>query len=258
MVHHESSIWGEPPPDRGAEGHNVVVKSAAALVNAARQLVQIPGAEKLRIRSGEHLAAILLSAQHSLPVAVDDDGGVDLVFERRDAHDGWPFEDAESAAVEVKSLPGKWRKHESKIKLGDVYEVKIQSSADILELASAKIMEATRALQLKVESSSASKNVFMIIHPMDGLALEFLRGGPVIGHLLPPLDKRVPLDCLWVCWYPTMLSKWSQRDRNWTDYLFADANPSEPPRDESIEDAEDIFLEGIGWSGGSPWMMAFE
>lgn len=257
-MHYESSIWGDPPPDRGPEGLKAVARSSAALVNAAQQLVQMPGAERLRIRSGEHIAAILLSAQHSLPVAVDHNGSVDLLFERGAAHCGWPFEDSESAAVEVKSLPGKWRKYESKVKLGDVYTVQIQSAADILELASGKILEATRALGLKVGSSSVSKNVFMIIHPMDGLALEFLRGGPVIGHLLPPLNEQVDLDCLWVSWYPNLLSKWSQKDRHWTDYLFAGSSPGKPPQDGSIEDAEDIFLGGIGWSGGSPWRMAFE
>lgn len=71
------------------------------------------------------------------------------------------------------------------------------------------------------------------------------------------LDERVALDSLWVYWYPGMLSKWSRKDRNWTDYLFAGASPDEPPVEDDIEVAEDVFLEGIGWTGGSPWRMAF-
>lgn len=255
-MRYETGIWGEARPEQGPEGLNVVATSAAALVHAARQLVQMPGAQKLKVRSGEHIAAILLTAVHALPVAVDEDGGVDLVFERSGAHGAWPFGDSVRAAVEVKSLPGKWRKHEFNMRLGDTYQIEIQNAVEILELASKKIMEASDALQHKVGSSATSKNVFIIIHPMDGLALELISGGPVIGHLLPALSERVALDSLWVYWYPGLLSKWSQKDRNWTDYLFAGASPNEPPVEDDIEVAEDVFLEGIGWTGGSPWRMA--
>ncbi len=256
-MRYETSIWGEARPEQGPEGLNVVATSAAAMVHAARQLAHMQGAEKLKVRSGEHIAAILLTALHSLPVAVDEDGGVDLVFERSGTQGAWPFGDSVRAAVEVKSLPGKWRKHEYNMRLGDTYQIEIQNAVEILELASKKIMEAADALQHKVGSSATSKNVFMIIHPMDGLALELISGGPVIGHLLPALSERVALDCLWVYWYPGLLSRWSQKDRNWTDYLFADASPNEPPLEDDIEVAEDVFLEAIGWTRGSPWRMAF-
>jgi hypothetical protein len=257
LVPYETSIWGKPPVDRGPEGLNVVAMSAAALVHAARQLVQMPGAEKLKVRSGEHIAAILLTALHSLPVEVDEDGGVDLVFERAGIQAAWPFGDSVGAAVEIKSLPGKWRKEEYNMRLGDTYQIEVQNAVQILELASKKIMEAVEALQQKVGASATSKNAFMIIHPMDGLAVELISGGPVIGHLLPALDERVALDSLWVYWYPGLLSKWSQKDRNWTEYLFAGASPDEPPLEDDIEVAEDVFLKGIGWTGGSPWRMAF-
>lgn len=61
-MHYETSMWGKPPAERGPEGLNLVAKSAGALVNAARQLAQMPGAEKLKVRSGEHIVAILLAA----------------------------------------------------------------------------------------------------------------------------------------------------------------------------------------------------
>lgn len=158
----------------------MVATSAAGLVNAAGQLIQMQGADKLKVRSGEHIAAILLTALHSLPVAVDEDGGVDLVFERASAQEAWPFGDLVRAAVEVKSLPGKWRKHEYNMRLGDTFHLEIQNAVEILELGSKKIMEAAQALQHKVGPSSTSRNAFMIIHPMDGLALELVTGGT--GH----------------------------------------------------------------------------
>lgn len=251
-------MWGERPAELGPEGLSVVATPAPALVDAAQQLAQMPGAEKLKVRSGEHIAAILLTALHSLPVAVDEDGGVDLVFERSSAQTPpWPFGESLSAAVEVKSLPGKWRKHEYTMRLGDTYQVKIQNALEILELGSKKITEASEALRHKVGSSGVSRNAFLIIHPMDGFASELITGGPVIGHLLPALDERVPLDSLWVFWYPGLLSKWSRMERHWTDYLFAETSPNDPSRGDAIEAAEDIFLEGIGWTGGSPWRMAF-
>jgi hypothetical protein len=257
-VRSASSIWGKPLPERGPEGLSVVATSATALVYAARQLAQMQGAEKLKVRSGEHIAAILLTALHSLPVGVDEDGGVDLVFERGSAQTrAWPFGESLRAAVEVKSLPGKWRKHEYNMRLGDTYQVKIQNAFEILELGSKKIIEAAEALQHKVGSSSTSRNAFMIIHPMDALATELISGGPVIGHLLPALNEHVALDYLWVYWYPGLLSKWSRKDRSWTDYLFAETRPNESPAEDDIEVAEDVFLEGIGWTGGSPWRMAF-
>ncbi|MCD5343249.1 hypothetical protein LR392_13545 [Arthrobacter sp. AK04] len=253
----ETSIWGEPPPERGPEGLTVVATSAAALINAAQELVQMPGADKLKVRSGEHIAAILMTALYSLPVEVDEDGGVDLVFERSGSRSAWPFGGSLRAAVEVKSLPGKWRKHEYNVRLGDTYQVKIQNALEILELGSKKVKEASEALQHKVGSSNMSRNAFLIIHPMDGLALELVSEGPVIGHLLPALDEHVALNYLWVYWYPGLLSKWSRKERNWTDYLFAETSPDDPSLDDAIEAAEDIFLEGIGWTDGSPWRMAF-
>ncbi|MFF1255160.1 hypothetical protein ACFVYC_22035 [Pseudarthrobacter sp. NPDC058329] len=254
----ETSIWGEPPRDREPKGLSVVATPAAALVDAAQQLVQMPEAEKLKVRSGEHIAAILMTALYLLPVEVDEDGGVDLVFQRTSAQTPlWPFGGSLRAAVEVKSLPGKWRKHEYNMRLGDTYQVKIQNAFEILELGSKKIMEAAEALQHKVGSSDMSRNAFLIIHPMDGFALELITAGPVIGHLLPALDEHVALDYLWVYWYPGLLSKWSRKERHWTDYLFAEISPDDPSLDDAIEAAEDIFLEGIGWTGGSPWRMAF-
>lgn len=236
----------------------MVATPAVALVDAALQLAQMPGAEKLKVRSGEHIAAILLTALCSLPAAVDEAGGVDLMFERSSAAPGsWPFGALLRAAVEVKSLPGKWRKAEYTMKLGDTYQVKIQNAVEILELGSKKIMEAAEALRNKVGSSAASRNAFMIIHPMDGLALELVSGGPVIGHLLPALKEHAALDYLWVYWYPGLLSKWSRQDHNWTDYVFASTSFHEPLVEDDIEVAEDVFLEGIGWTGGSPWRMAF-
>lgn len=137
------------------------------------------------------------------------------------------------------------------MKLGDTYQVEIQNAVGILEQASKKIMEAAEALRHKAGSSSTSKNVFMIIHPMDGLALELVVGRPVIGHLLPALDEQVDLDSLWLYWYPGLLSKWSQKDRNWTDYLFVGASPNVPRQEDDIEVAQDVFLGGIGCTGGS-------
>jgi hypothetical protein len=61
----------------------------------------------LKVRSGEHLAAIFLSAPLGrTPSGFDHDGGPDLVF---DAHDKSWFPYASPAAFEIKSLPGAYR-----------------------------------------------------------------------------------------------------------------------------------------------------
>lgn len=249
-------IWIQNEVVKGPEGLSIVATPAASLTKAASQLGVMPESRYLKVRSGEHLVAILLAAIDSAPLSMDADGGVDLEFEFSDSQGAWPFGEFRRAAVEIKSLPGKWRKHEYKMAAGAFYQAQFRSIADVLEAASQKVKDAAESLTRKVSNSETSRNVFLTVHPMDGLAIEVIRGGPIIGHLMPELSSDVPVDHLWVYWHPGLLSKWSQSNRTWTDYLFGYVTPEEMLQgNESIEAAEDIFLEAVGWTAGSPWRM---
>jgi hypothetical protein len=72
----------------------------------------------MKIASGEHLAAILLTALMGAPETIDQDGSVDLTFRRSPQHRAWEFREHSWAAVEVKSFPGPYRKVDRHIELG--------------------------------------------------------------------------------------------------------------------------------------------
>jgi hypothetical protein len=75
---------------------------------------------KLNIRAGEHLAAILTTAfLGTAPADVDATGGVDLWFDLPDPRESCTVDivpaHMTNAAFEVKSLPGDFRKFDSRI-----------------------------------------------------------------------------------------------------------------------------------------------
>lgn len=247
------NLWQELPIASGPKGLAVVAQSPLRLMDAAEQLSRIPAALKLKVRAGEHIAAILLTALYAPPIAFDTDGGVDLLFKSSAFFPGWPFGPGNLAAVEVKSLPGGWRKHESEMRIGDTYTFEVRNAYDVLDSASTVVQKATDALNKKLgDTPQAAKNVFLIIHPMDGIAVEAWPG-PVIGHRLPSLTPELAIDNLWVCWYPTTLSRWSQDTRQWTDFLFGYQSQTDEVGDASLEDAEEAFLHKTGLSLDSPW-----
>jgi hypothetical protein len=109
----------EPPdPDRGFVGHRIVAIHPRALDYAVDELLGVDGSRTMKIGSGEHLAAILLTALVGAPETIDRDGGVDLTFLRAPEHRGWKFGDHSWVAVEAKSFPGPYRKVDRHIQAG--------------------------------------------------------------------------------------------------------------------------------------------
>lgn len=256
-----SSIWHEAPPlNTSLQGHRIHALAPGALRPAVEELLALNGVERyLKVRSGEHIAAILLTAVcSSAPTRLDSDGGIDLIFDR--SNQQWPFGDLRRAAVEVKSLPGRWRRFEARVQIGQRHDVKIRHAADILQEASSVILDGANALKRKTGPEPISRSVFLLVHPMDGFAIEAHGDLPIIGHLLPKLSSGVEVDRLWVLWHPHALTMWSQGDGVWTDILFDQvAHEHSSPGAESFDlgSAEEMLLEGIGQSGTSPWPMRF-
>ncbi|GAA1619024.1 hypothetical protein GCM10009733_014220 [Nonomuraea maheshkhaliensis] len=225
----------------------------------------------LKVRSGEHLAAILISSfMYRMPIEVDVDGGVDLLYSLADLEqDGFRElfpEGMDRAAFEIKSLGSGYRTMDSTIDrvsarggnpAGLSISVEVKAAADILAEADVLLRRACDGLATKTDEAS-SQNAFLVIHPFDNFALETYEH-QVIGPFLPDMRSYDGLDSIWVLWVPDHLSVWSKRLGGWTDLIFTAANPDEDhePRLSVLQDAEAVFLEAIDYRKGSPYNFGF-
>jgi hypothetical protein len=213
----------------------------------------------LRIRSGEHLAAILLTAfLGAAPVSIDIDGGLDLQFDLRTC-DG-AVGAGTLAAFETKSLCGDFRKFDAEraSRKDEWRYVKVRSAADILEEARTSLEKAASSLKRK-SPDGCTRNAFLIVHPFDHLAVEALRD-QLVAPSLPPLTDRasIGLDTVWVLWAPDHLTMWSSRDQRWTEMIFTGVNPEEDSRPAieglaHLQVAESRLLDGLGGTD-SPYL----
>ena len=244
---------------------------------AADQMVEVLGREtlkKLKIRSGEHLAA-LLTATFLLapPAGIDTEGGADLWFDlSREPGDGMkrpPIlpDGATSAAFEIKSMPGPYRKYDSGIDrdrargidtLGRELKTRVRSANDVLREAAPVLRSARDQLHLKA-GAGTSRNIFLVMHLFDHFPAECMR--PVLGPLLDPLPDLEGIDTVWVLWPIEHLTVWSSEQRTWTDLLFNVGDPEAaraPDEMDALQAAEDYFLAHIGHTGGSPYLFRIQ
>ena len=245
----------KPAAEQTIVGHPVIAIHPDALMHAVDQLVAVgPTVKHLKVRAGEHLAALLLTSVCGSPIEIDTAGEVDLIFEREAERD-WCFGDQQRAAVEVKSYAGDFREAESRMQIGDSHTVVAQTVLDVLIDATPQVERAIAALARKTEAHT-SKHVFLIFHPFDAVPVEVYEEFAIIGHRLPDVAASVELDTLWVLWHPGMLAMWSQVDRRWTDILFDGHDPSQQARAsdlDALQEAEEAFLIAIDHPGDSPW-----
>lgn len=187
------------PVDQTMVGHRVVAIHSDALIHAVSELVAVgPTVGHLKVRAGEHLAALLLTAVCGPPMSVDTTGEVDLLFDRlAPTTRNWCFGDHDLAAVEVKSYAGDYREVDSRMQVGDSHTVMVRSALDILIDATVQIGRAVEALKRKT-TVRTSRNVFLIIHMFDAVAVEAYDEVAVIGHRLPEVDASVELDTPWI------------------------------------------------------------
>jgi hypothetical protein len=250
--------WSDSPdPERGVVGHSVVAIHARALDDAVDELLGVAGSRTMKIASGEHLAAILLTALVGVPETIDQHGGIDLTFRKSPEQPRvWRFGEHSWAAFEVKSLPGPFRKVDRHLEVGEAFTVVVRSAADILQDATEKVVDAIKQLTRKVGAdATCCKCVFLLIHPFDGLAAEAFSSDGVIGHRLPAPSNSVDLDMLWVFWHSDLVAWWSREDQCWTDLIFAiDPDNQFDGDDDPVFRAEERFLANAGYTGSSPWL----
>jgi hypothetical protein len=254
-------------------GAPVVAIWHRTLTWAVDELVKL-GPDKLKslkVRAGEHLAAILATSFMGVaPFQVDTHGGPDLLFDLSAKRKEFlPFSQrASTAAFEVKSLPGRFREFESEINRidargGDATSrhlmLRTQTAREVLEQARPLLTSAQEGLASKVgNSDTTSKNLFLVVHPFDALAVDLKH--PVLGPLLPDLGYLSDVDSVWVLWAPFRLTVWSREGQGWTDLMFNIINPDETTSEDlaPLQEAEIRFLDACGDTSGSPYLFSFQ
>jgi hypothetical protein len=221
------------------------------LLNAAEALAEDEAARRcLKVRSGEHLAAIFLSGiLGRTPSAFDNDGEPDLIF---DAHDNSWFPYPGPVAFEIKSLPGDFRRSLSiMMRNGPPYSesavpvrLRLWTADEVMAEAQPVIERAEHSLVRKTPPGY-SRNIFLITHPFDHFVPEMVVPRAV-SSLMPGNVNSGTLDSIWVYWPPEKLVMWSREAQTWTDILFA--TDSELPDDDLsfIQNVELTYLAAAG------------
>jgi hypothetical protein len=225
---------------------------------------------KLNVSAGEHLAAILTTAfLGAAPSDIDATGGADLTFRLSPTRQrrGQQILSAGQTelAFEVKSLPGPHREWAQSLErdqdrvlatVGRTRKAIVRSANDVLQEALPMVRRATSQLQRKT-TLETSKNVFLVVHPLDHLVLECIEHA-VIGPLLGPMEGVDDLHSVWVLWAPDHLTVWSRNEHEWIDLLFRAATPEEarsrdPEQLAVLQEVESHFLARLGHTRGSPY-----
>lgn len=209
---------------------------------------------RLKVRSGEHLAAIFLSGLFGrTPSRFDEDGGPDLVFDVLDTKSWFPF--ASPAAFEIKSLPGAYREKISLLLRNDSFDRKVETPSQLRVWTAVEVMLDAHPTLLKAERSlinktppQYSRNVFLITHPYDHLALDVAQS-QTVSHLMPREVGYDALDSIWVFWPPGKLVMWSRATQTWTDILFVTHGHEVFDPDETLSFIQNVELTYIAATG---------
>lgn len=220
-------------------GGYIIALHQSSVSWSVRKLVAAVEAEqlsKLKVRSGEHLAAILGTAFFGVPpVEIDGTGGVDLKFPGNALRELWRGydEEAQYSAFEVKSMSGEYRRFEAQltraIDRGEEPTVDmtltIEDAKTVLSRAQTLLDAATEQL-IRKTASNATRNIFLIVNPLDALAVEATEDPP-IARLLPPLQVHAEIDSVWVLWVPDHLTVFLPKRNEWIDLIFSAMNENE-------------------------------
>lgn len=260
-------------PDADLSGGFVIAIAPPTLQWATDQMVEALGPEtlkKLKVRAGEHLAAMLTAAfLQTPPMAIDTAGGADLWFELSSGpkHGLNPAsiltDGAVWAAFEIKSMPGPSREFNSGIDrdlarendtIGRSLEIRVQAASEVLR-DMGPVLRSARDQLLRKTNDETWRNIFVVIHLFDYFASECMQ--PILGPLLDPLPDIDGIDTVWVLWPLEHLTVWSNARRAWTDLLFNAIDPDAQAASDEMDPlqyAEDYFLTRVGHAGGSPYL----
>ena len=261
-------------PESSPVGSHIVAVHHSNVFWAAQELASTFDGDdlrKLKVRAGEHLAAILATAYLGCaPIAIDRAGEADLVFDlsrSTSVPQTMGLADTRFADFEIKSLKGPYREFdasidrealEGRVPRERVYCSTFRAANDVLALEGMEAIEAA-ARQLKRKSGDDhSKNVFVISHFLDHPVAE-VTDAPLLAHHLAPLVDVVGVDTVWVLWAPHSLTMWSVRNAGWVNMLFSATNEglSESTLDDGLEVLEQVEVEFLRQAEGgmsSPYL----
>ncbi|WP_433792703.1 hypothetical protein [Actinoplanes sp. CA-252034] len=258
--------------DDSSIGTHVVAISARQLGVAVDQLRSIDSDRllKLRVKSGEHLAAILLTAfLGAPPVEMDEDGGMDFVFQL-DLNDDMRrvFSGRPRVAFEAKSLVGDFRRKFSQMEeidrsggssIGMGTSVVVQYARDIIEAGLPQLRRCVDQFDRKSVGADCSRNSFLIVHPFESFALETITSTFMAPHM-PEIPPDINLDTVWVLWVPDHLTMWSRQERQWSELIFTAFDPDDPLKDayrdhelSALQIASSELLSAIGVTRPDPY-----
>ena len=257
----------------GSHVHAIWHHTVAWAVSEVVQQLGTDKIAKLKVASGEHLAAMLATAfLGAAPVGVDVAGGPDLVFDlSKRAWDGCVGADlvgrdgVQFADFEVKSLPGPFREFDAAINRAiragiepnrRTYSAQFGTAKDVLRSAEGIIEQARQQLHRK-SGPERSRNVFLIAHFLDYPIVEVF-DAPLFAHHLEPLDLPDGIDSLWMLFVPHGLAAWSVDLGRWTNLVFSSFDPDEgAPETAGLDLLQYFDLEfhrQTGSSAMSPWV----
>lgn len=199
----------------------------------------------LKVRSGEHVGAIVATMiQFVAPAAVDDGGGPDLEFEPSDT---WERPGVD-VAYEIKSIAGDFREFDAR--LGDPgapqeFSTMVRTIDDIVGQASDVVRSADESLAGKV-SADSSRNVILVLHPLDGFPIEItdMMSELLIGAGLSTSFADTGLDTVTlVVLPPGSIARWTRTLDGWESIIFP-SDPDNPDEDDEppIMTAETEFM----------------
>lgn len=173
-------------------GRRLAIGSSKTYAIAAKKLglLQREGRLSLKIRSGEHIAAVVICAQMhpEMPIISDTGGGLDLGF-------GDPLH----TVVEVKSIGSKWREHEANLTIGDTFHAQVVTWVDAMEEIRKAAGRASKQLNEKVDGSLYSerpvRHVVVLAFLLDLLAIELFENDGLEAEL--PQLGDVSVDFVW-------------------------------------------------------------
>ena len=243
-------------------------------VHEVRRALSIEDVDKLKIRAGEHIGAVLTTAfLGCAPIGIDRAGQPDLVFDlTRSMPTDSPISslglaNTQFADFEVKSLPGRFREFDAAIdrdlQRGNdpesrTFTAVVRSANDVLAREGrAAIDDALGQLNRKSEADH-SKNIFLIAHLFDYPIVE-MNDAPLMAHQLDPLVDVVGTDTVWVLWAPYCLTMWSAQDTKWVNLLFTAVNQDEDYQADMhgldlLQHVEAEFLRQTGSKTNSPYV----
>ncbi|MEV6629091.1 hypothetical protein AB0M83_06745 [Amycolatopsis sp. NPDC051106] len=260
--------------DKNPAGSHIVAIAHQTVWAAVGEVVgalDVEGAARLKVRSGEHLAVVLTTAfLGSPPISTDLDGGTDLVFDLSETPPQWAPAmigrgDARFADFEVKSLPGQVRLFDAAIERAlargeepgePTIMTRIVSVNDVVHAGRGMLDKAAEQLHRK-SSPERARNIFLIAHMLDYMSVEFL--DVVIAHHLEPLtDLPEDVDAVWMLFAPVHLVVWSVAEQRWTTLFYTAAAPGQelPGAEDEVDfliAVDDEFRRQIGDDLPSPY-----